>query len=136
MQSAEHFLQDYLQSRAKVVREQWAIHQPHGRRFFAPDYEPWDIDGPIAGVEGERIVTVSTSGDEPEIVTTRDEWGKARLTRYLLSATNGSWRIVSMEYACHLCQGSGKNDSGDCRVCAGTGWCLIGKKHLTSRRTE
>src|SRR6267378_350152 len=132
MQSAENFLHDYLGSRTKVSREQWAIHELHVRRFFAPNYEPWDRDKCIAGLESEKIVSVNINGGSTEIVTTSVSFGVSQRTRYWLGNADNSWQITSMESACCVCLGSGKEGGHACNICKGKGWSLIGETKATN----
>jgi hypothetical protein len=127
MQPAEDFLRDYLRNRTKVTREEWDIYEPHVRQFFAPNYTPWDRDKAIEGLESEKIVSVHVTDSSTEIVTASVSFGFTQRTRYWLSITDNSWQIKSMESACHLCLGSGKEGSRACKSCKGKGWSLIGE---------
>jgi hypothetical protein len=131
MQPAEDFLRDYLRSRTQVTREQWDIYEPHVRHFFAPNYQPWDRDKAIEGLESEKIVSVSIKDGSTEIITASVSYGLTQRTRYWLSITDNSWHIESMESGCCVCLGSGKEGSRACNVCKGKGWSLIGERKTT-----
>ena len=131
MQSAEDFLRDYLRSRTKVARDSWSIHDLHEKRFFAPNYTPWNHEKAIAGLESERVVTGTNIEGMVEIVTASESFGMAERTRYRLNRQDDSWRIVSIESACCVCMGSGEERNRTCNICKGKGWSLIGETRAT-----
>jgi hypothetical protein len=131
MQSAEEFLREFLCSQTELAREHSAIDLPHIRRYFAPNYQPWDREKHIAGIESERIVSGVERDGGVEIVTTRDLFGLVEDTRYCLKFTSGAWHIAGMERACCVCHGSGKEGARVCGICKGKGWDFIGKLNGT-----
>ena len=85
----------------------------------------------IAGVESEQIVGTAGSDGMAEIITTRERFSLSERVRYRLRFTGDLWQIASMEIACCICHGSGKEGVRVCNICKGNGWSLVGQREAT-----
>ena len=130
MQSVEDFMRQYFDERIVDEEREQASRVPFRRKFHTDDCY-WDSRaGQIEMMRSERVLSISSSHTEAEVVTTRHFSalsGSVQQLRYHLKARGGRWLIREVDTWCLSCHGVPGNRS--CRFCQGAGWRVL--KHRT-----
>ena len=98
--------------------------------YFAPGCKPFAPESVVEQSEAEEIIAVRSSEAEAEVITSGllVASGCTWRGRYQLVATGESWQIGKIEVECVFCKGTGKANEGDCELCKGNGWSLVGAR--------
>ena len=124
-------MQEFFAARNEVVRQGLAARAPLRNRFLHEDCGFWgeaNAAKEIASYKAEAVVSVTTEGEEAEVLTTGFYAGYFR-GRYQLQRSGESWLIRRVQFDCSICRGTGKRKNGvsDCPLCNGKGWHTCGE---------
>ena len=87
------------------------------RPLLAADFRESDLGVVVEGIE--EILNVSESED---VLTIDFEGAGGGPYRAVFISENGNWLLRSLTFQCQACFGSGQDEAGPCKMCAGSGW--------------
>ena len=120
----------YLRDSAELLHTQFPKSFAVYEKYYCPailenvrKFHEWETANP------EVLLNVHICGPSATAITkTSNLVVKEGQSRYLLTLTEGDWRITRKDERCLPCQGSGRIGGCVCGVCNGEGW-LQGKQN-------
>ena len=123
MQTAQEFMQSYLEEKVELNRTQLQHSKMFHEKFFAKDYLRYFSDW-CASKENnpETYVSAENSNDSAKVITIERSGKTQQRYRYHLHMSGTNWEIHRKEWECFACEGTGQKGNKVCRLCNGVGW--------------
>jgi DnaJ-class molecular chaperone len=122
MTTPQQFLESFLQEATAA----WAEARPrltdvYAKYFGEPLSQHADYFMPRDTVRA--VVEDVRQSDGVASAVAREHFRSADLrTRYRLTASGESWRIIGIDRECFMCRGTGQSNGARCQQCGGEGW--------------
>ena len=121
MTTPQSFLELFLREKTAA----WAEARPHLTTVYTKYFGEPLLKRADQFMPRNFAATVENvnQSDGAATAVVREHFKRADIrTRYRLVPVGESWKIVGIDHACFVCQGTGQSNGSRCPTCGGEGW--------------
>jgi len=123
MESAEEFINKYLNEKAELSSLLFKNRLPFLHKYFEEDYVNLELDFHRTREANLETLESIESGEHRTRFITKESFPKKEFRhRYTISVSDKTWKISGKEAECFACKGNGQQGSQKCHFCNGNGW--------------
>jgi hypothetical protein len=119
------FMTEFFRARTMLYSAAVDGYDKFQLNYFCSNYAPYNIRKSVLNSSAEQVLEIIPKGCNAQVITSGG-MGFGKRSRYSVLNEDEHWKILSIEFECDNCHGSGKLDNyEECPACRSKGWILM-----------